>query len=134
MYGGYTKRRSPFGEDPARAPTKAKKPEALSPYERTLLVLRNAQRTVLRASDHRQYAPGVPCGVCRERSEDAPCSYCSKRACEMCLRQCEHCQDVFCSECSVVNYDMAHDRLFCIGCNASVAREERHPTTSAMDI
>lgn len=33
------------------------------------------------------------------------------------LRQCDSCQDVYCSMCSVSNYDERDDRVFCLDCN-----------------
>lgn len=32
------------------------------------------------------------------------------------LQQCSHCGDVYCSTCSVSNYDSHEDRVFCLEC------------------
>lgn len=61
------------------------------------------------------------CFVCMSMSaySPVPCAHCGRSACEMCLRQCESCQDMFCSFCTTVNYASRYDRIFCFSCNNS---------------
>ncbi len=42
------------------------------------------------------------CVLCSQHGEISSCCHCEKTACGLCLRQCEACQDVFCSVCSRV--------------------------------
>ncbi|GIM15844.1 hypothetical protein Vretimale_18544 [Volvox reticuliferus] len=50
----------------------------------------------------------------------APCTHCgtvlSVSADSCSLRQCCSCLDVFCSLCSVLDYEEREDRVFCLGC------------------
>eukprot|EP00941_MAST-03F_sp_MAST-3F-sp1_P003436 g3436.t1 len=60
------------------------------------------------------------CYVCQlNTNAQVPCAHCGHNVCDMCLRQCELCQDVFCSLCTTVNYASRYDRTFCISCNSS---------------
>lgn len=33
------------------------------------------------------------------------------------MQQCHSCKSVYCSSCSVINYDEREDRIFCLDCN-----------------
>lgn len=48
----------------------------------------------------------------------APCSHCGHQLNETQLRQCGHCQDVFCSFCSVPSYEDRDDRVYCLDCHS----------------
>eukprot|EP00798_Chlamydomonas_sp_ICE-L_P013618 gene13618-19495_t len=58
-----------------------------------------------------------------------PCTHCSRQTGESHLRQCDHCQDVFCSTCSMANYDEREDRVFCLDCTASCQWDYQLPAT-----
>jgi hypothetical protein len=36
---------------------------------------------------------------------------------ELQVQQCHACKSVYCSSCSVINYDEREDRIFCLDCN-----------------
>ena len=40
------------------------------------------------------------CFLCFTDSEVLPCAFCEKPSCASCMRQCEACQDMFCTFCS----------------------------------
>lgn len=46
----------------------------------------------------------------------APCTHCQTLLNERELRQCASCQDVFCAPCSVMDYSLREDRVFCLEC------------------
>jgi hypothetical protein len=35
---------------------------------------------------------------------------------ELAVQQCHCCKNVYCSSCSVINYDAREDRVFCLDC------------------
>lgn len=45
------------------------------------------------------------------------CAFCERSTCEDCSRQCLHCAGIFCSLCSIVNYDAKYERCYCLGCS-----------------
>lgn len=42
---------------------------------------------------------------------------CSAGLSELQVQQCHTCKAVYCSSCSVINYDEREDRVFCLDCN-----------------
>lgn len=44
------------------------------------------------------------CWVCMSTGEAAACAFCEREACERCMRQCDRCQDTFCTFCSTAEY------------------------------
>jgi hypothetical protein len=42
---------------------------------------------------------------------------CSVGLSELQVQQCHSCKSVYCSSCSVINYDEWEDRIFCLDCN-----------------
>ena len=51
------------------------------------------------------------------------CSFCDRQACVSCTRQCERCQQKFCSLCSTADYSGPLERSFCLDCHAIETRE-----------
>jgi hypothetical protein len=41
------------------------------------------------------------------------------------VQQCHTCKAVYCSSCSVVNYDEREDRVFCLDCNVDCMQVSR---------
>jgi len=128
-----TKRRNPFGEvDLQRSSTKLAKNDLEFIYERTLQMLKEGPKIKIENphskdwfstqwdSDNKNehflmYSGG--CFVCTQERPTIPCSYCSRKTCEMCVRQCEKCLDIFCGFCSTCNHEIKQDRTFCLTCN-----------------
>ncbi len=129
MSGGVTtKRRLPFGGDGAasfQSSRKAPKRDMNVVYERTMQYLMANAAGDARAAgaDAEPVAafvmrgPVSRCCVCEVSRESTGCAYCERAACEFCVRQCDQCQDVFCSFCSTPNYDLRIDRMLCLSCN-----------------
>lgn len=44
------------------------------------------------------------CFLCYTDGEVLPCAFCEKASCASCMRQCEACQDMFCTFCSTPKY------------------------------
>mmetsp|Transcript_6148 Transcript_6148/g.9439 ORF Transcript_6148/g.9439 Transcript_6148/m.9439 type:complete len:219 (-) Transcript_6148:64-720(-) len=47
------------------------------------------------------------------------CSFCDRLSCQLCTRQCDVCQNDFCTLCSVVDYHSTHERNFCLDCKST---------------
>mmetsp|Transcript_31424 Transcript_31424/g.69988 ORF Transcript_31424/g.69988 Transcript_31424/m.69988 type:complete len:235 (+) Transcript_31424:116-820(+) len=47
-----------------------------------------------------------------------PCTHCGQQLADTQVQQCSSCQDVFCSTCSLVNYEERDVRVFCLDCNS----------------
>jgi len=45
------------------------------------------------------------------------CVFCERHTCTDCSRQCALCAGIFCSLCSIANYDERYERYFCLGCS-----------------
>ncbi|GAQ81769.1 hypothetical protein KFL_000900250 [Klebsormidium nitens] len=61
------------------------------------------------------------CGECGDPGETF-CTHCEQRLCCGRERTCESCQEPFCEQCSVTNYDERYDRVFCLECNETHSR------------
>ncbi|KAH9064732.1 hypothetical protein Ae201684P_003518 [Aphanomyces euteiches] len=46
------------------------------------------------------------------------CFHC-ERTIRACGRECMECLQIFCDECSTINYDRTDDRVFCLSCNVN---------------
>jgi hypothetical protein len=46
----------------------------------------------------------------------AAAAACSCGLSELSVQQCHSCKNVYCSSCSVLNYDAREDRVFCLDC------------------
>ncbi|RKP26714.1 hypothetical protein SYNPS1DRAFT_27612 [Syncephalis pseudoplumigaleata] len=62
-----------------------------------------------------------PTDVCQsgntaQRFAGQPCAFCEKPYCQACLSECFACLQHFCSICSTINYDAAHERSICLSC------------------
>lgn len=44
---------------------------------------------------------------------------------ELQVQQCHSCKAVYCSSCSVINYDEREDRVFCLDCNTDCMQVRR---------
>uniref|UniRef100_A0A7S4KDI2 Apoptosis regulatory protein Siva n=1 Tax=Paramoeba aestuarina TaxID=180227 RepID=A0A7S4KDI2_9EUKA len=62
------------------------------------------------------YHCGSQCSSCSRASGTVECSYCMQMTCDTCVRQCAGCQGPFCELCTITNYDLRHDRMFCFHC------------------
>jgi len=62
------------------------------------------------------------------------CTHCDRMACNECRDECFLCCSSFCHGCSVVNYDLANDRIFCLECHAvELSSRDPAPTESRND-
>mmetsp|Transcript_311 Transcript_311/g.1041 ORF Transcript_311/g.1041 Transcript_311/m.1041 type:complete len:183 (+) Transcript_311:71-619(+) len=97
----------------------------------------------LREGGQQHGAPGTPqeptpsestCQLCIPGSRGrplVPCSHCGRQVCDLCIRTCDGCQDVFCTACCTPNYEEALDRDFCFECDSSACNgraglQQRH--------
>eukprot|EP00899_Mesostigma_viride_P009485 jgi/Mesvir1/18538/Mv11543-RA.1 len=129
---GEGKRRAPFGghDTGSGLSSKCLKDNPQSIYEETLKKMMEASmRLNARKQEAGWGSASCPSGeaICCVRCSDgeavSECSYCGHKLCEMCCRQCDMCQDVFCTTCSTPNYDLREDRTFCLECNVEVRRQ-----------
>ncbi|KAI8094080.1 hypothetical protein BDF21DRAFT_448359 [Thamnidium elegans] len=61
-------------------------------------------------------APVEKCQRCANASVYNKCSFCEHILCHNCLQDCGACQYLFCSTCSVIDYSMSTDQVFCVSC------------------
>ena len=57
-------------------------------------------------------------------SKAPACTFCERAACTQCLRQCEECQQPFCTFCSTKDYYGAFARTVCLDCDRQEAPED----------
>ncbi|XP_029207708.2 uncharacterized protein [Acropora muricata] len=92
-------------------------------YARTLELMHEA--SVRLQKDKEEIKRNVPveqefkCRSCVQVKSEVPvaCSFCEKNSCANCSRYCENCAGVFCTLCSITNYDERFERCFCLGCS-----------------
>lgn len=133
-----TKRRNPFGDEYYREQKTIKNDMEII-YERTLNMLMNSkgngeisdcfpQAELLDWCDNNSDAfVNAKCSLCTKANiPTIPCSFCETIVCNLCVRQCEKCQDVFCSFCSTYNYETRQDRVFCLSCNRDESVRHRN--------
>eukprot|EP01116_Phalansterium_solitarium_P011212 TRINITY_DN26827_c0_g1_i1.p1 TRINITY_DN26827_c0_g1~~TRINITY_DN26827_c0_g1_i1.p1 ORF type:complete len:164 (+),score=9.37 TRINITY_DN26827_c0_g1_i1:54-494(+) len=123
-----SKRGNPFAEECYRT-SKSVKNDLESIYEKTLKMLMGGFSDAS-ANPHKdastfdigsECCAGArlgSCDVCSKQRDVIPCSYCGHAVCELCVRQCEKCHDIFCTFCSTVNYHTKRERVFCLCCNS----------------
>eukprot|EP00055_Hartaetosiga_balthica_P015841 m.96763 g.96763 ORF g.96763 m.96763 type:complete len:259 (-) comp8973_c0_seq1:185-961(-) len=56
------------------------------------------------------------CKICCNNGFVRVCGYCEQIACGSCMYVCEDCNSLFCSFCTIPNYDERRERHFCVGC------------------
>lgn len=114
-----TKRRNPFGEEEYRE-SKNIKNDIESIYDKTVrMLMQSTQQQVRRVLSqdveveewtessflNSLHEEDVSCFVCNKEVNSAvPCSYCARDVCDLCVRQCEKCSDVFCTFCTTHKY------------------------------
>ena len=65
------------------------------------------------------------CQTCGEHQEEddamttRECTFCCQRGCGKCTYLCFNCNDIYCGNCSIVNYDSSYERRLCIDCNCT---------------
>lgn len=69
-----------------------------------------------------------PSGAQGGSGEHACCAFCERSVVTDDLSQCDSCQDVFCRNCRVTNYDARHERTFCLDCHVDATRPTATPT------
>lgn len=67
-------------------------------------------------------------------SQKSVCTNCERSACSDCTRQCESCNQQFCSMCSVTDYSQRADRIFCFDCHRHSSFVEESSVDNAMHI
>eukprot|EP00051_Salpingoeca_urceolata_P031584 m.494793 g.494793 ORF g.494793 m.494793 type:complete len:243 (-) comp41802_c0_seq1:192-920(-) len=144
------KRRNPFGEAcPLQLKTfvqPTEPDEQIAARTRMLLHRGAARQGRAMAKAVKPGRPGVmgpafagtcrgTCGQCfvclGQGPLGPPCDFCEREACEACSRECAICQEIFCSFCSVVNFDERWDRVFCMACNEEESKKGRSPPSAA---
>lgn len=58
----------------------------------------------------------LTCYTCTNKAASKACTHCTRYFCSPCARVCDGCCEVFCTLCSVLNYEQATDRAFCLSC------------------
>lgn len=53
------------------------------------------------------------------------CTFCDRPVCTSCTRQCEKCQQTFCSLCSTADYSGRLERSFCLDCHAIEQQQQQ---------
>ena len=66
--------------------------------------------------------------------ELSSCGYCDKATCNMCLQQCENCQQHFCTFCSKTDYTNVRERILCFDCADCICRETQDTDVDMMDL
>lgn len=59
----------------------------------------------------------VPKPQCTTWQNDASCTFCEREACHQCLRQCEECNNSFCTFCTKNDYYGSYTRTVCVDCH-----------------
>lgn len=61
------------------------------------------------------------CPHCKSQVPSCPvkCVFCERSVCLQCCRECVNCSGIFCSLCSLINYDESFERCFCLSCCAT---------------
>jgi len=138
------KRANPFTDDNNYREKKIVKKDLDAIHRKTLglLMNNNARRkvTALRRTTTPtivvgEYAPPTSgttmkfkkCFSCDRYENVGTCSYCSNAICTDCSRTCYN-EDghedgevtVFCSTCTVINYDLNEERIFCLDCEEKI--------------
>ena len=60
----------------------------------------------------------LQCFSCKSGDPSRSCHHCARYSCTPCSRVCVGCEEVFCSLCSVLNYDTPQTRESCLSCEA----------------
>lgn len=87
-------------------------------YEKTLEALREGMDRYDNGEiEEETVKETVSCERCRQTKSGlaVTCAFCERKTCGDCRKQCAHCDKMFCSLCSVVNYDKKYERHFCLG-------------------
>ena len=67
------------------------------------------------------------CSICNMPMDLARCTHCSKAVCiDSCLKQCEQCEQFYCSFCSAYDYSQRYEKLYCFGCTEERAKQKKH--------
>eukprot|EP00898_Chlorokybus_atmophyticus_P004251 jgi/Chlat1/4827/Chrsp31S04800 len=131
-----TKRGAPAsGHEDRHSDEKHAKTDERSVYEQTLKMLADGSRRLVGGtgghvhSDSAASTSGRPtstlssaagkCRLCEKGEPSAACAHCDRALCTKCYRFCDGCQQLYCSMCSIPNYDQPQDRAFCLDCSAS---------------
>eukprot|EP01125_Pyxidicula_operculata_P018443 TRINITY_DN6547_c0_g1_i1.p1 TRINITY_DN6547_c0_g1~~TRINITY_DN6547_c0_g1_i1.p1 ORF type:complete len:139 (-),score=12.51 TRINITY_DN6547_c0_g1_i1:151-567(-) len=124
------KRKNPFGESNHFREKKNLKKDVEAIYEKTLNILMNGGQNRKKIMVHRRSNITGPtslskCFVCNSHAESVKCSSCSNTVCLPCTRACDgdECADmVYCSNCTIINYDQSQERVFCLNCNDNLPK------------
>jgi len=58
------------------------------------------------------------------------CSFCDRSVCSSCTRQCQGCQENFCTLCSTLDYtSRAEERSFCLDCFVATDQQQQQPSS-----
>lgn len=79
----------------------------------------NVQQVNRKQDKEPEREPAFKCQSCLQSKSGmrVMCIFCERLSCTDCSRQCAHCAGIFCSLCSIANYDERCERYFCLGCS-----------------
>lgn len=68
------------------------------------------------------------CYYCSTRPahHSTSCGRCDRMLCDICVRSCQSCQEVWCPCCSIVDYDTPIERTLCFECYDDCSRHDIH--------
>lgn len=97
--------------------------------QNTFALLMNAQRTqsprsTTNETSYKYFNAEQPqavqkCHRCSRGSAQDKCTFCEFFMCQDCLQQCSSCQHIYCNACSILDYSLSTDQVFCISCKQS---------------
>ncbi|KAI9472166.1 MAG: hypothetical protein EXX96DRAFT_348085 [Benjaminiella poitrasii] len=96
--------------------------------QHTLALLMNAQRHGRDPNNNPMNEPSysyfnnnnnqpeqVPtCYKCSRSPLHGRCTFCEHTLCQDCIQQCSSCQQNYCTTCSVIDYSLSLDQVFCL--------------------
>ncbi|KAI7905090.1 uncharacterized protein BX663DRAFT_559316 [Cokeromyces recurvatus] len=98
--------------------------------QRTFALLMEAQRNISNLKDKPTNEPSynyfnnddnqpsktLTCYKCSNSFVYGRCSFCENVLCQNCIQQCNTCQQCYCSTCSIIDYSLSSDQIFCLSC------------------
>eukprot|EP00249_Psilotum_nudum_P000229 c1094_g1_i1 orf=308-820(+) len=59
-----------------------------------------------------------------QKNSDFDCFHCRRKICRHCSRHCDCCQQLFCTLCSLLNFNERYDTAFCLDCSRLVEKKD----------
>jgi hypothetical protein len=111
--------RDPNEIDRRMSTTKAVKKDMNAIYDRTMDMLMHKNGYHPQEQMEVQQVNIHKCYVCTAITQTIKCGECLNYSCFHCIKECqnESCGGKFCTFCTVANYELSYDRVFCLNCN-----------------